>query len=131
MKIVKKNTKMQMAFREEVRTQLATDTTLVADTFVSSSNGVSFIFNNVTYAKGYQYDDLTGVYISGLRQQKSDIKNIEFGSATISVNFENSDNYFENFGANSCTIKGKFKNTILTSEEYDTLLTENDEEIIL
>ena len=131
MKIVKKNTKMQIAFREAVRTQLATDTTLVADTFTSASNGVSFIFNNVTYTSGYQYDEVTNVYIAGLRIQKSDIKNIAFGSSSISVNFENSDNYFENFGANACTIKGKFKNTILTSEEYDTLLTENDEEIIL
>lgn len=131
MKIVKKNTKMQIAFREAVRTQLATDTTLVADTFTSASNGVSFIFNNVTYVSGYEYDYTTNVYIAGLRIQKSDIRNIEFGSSSISVNFENLDNYFENYSANACSIKGKFKNTILTSEDYDTLLTENDEEIIL
>lgn len=110
MKILKNYKKRAIEFRTEVRRQLATDKTIIADTFEKNENKFVIFFNNIYYANGYDVYNTKSiqVYFSGIAVLSEYIIKSEFKKNQIILTFDNSDGYFDLFTPDMVSIKGKF-----------------------
>ena len=132
MKILKKYTKRAIQFKNDVRTQIATDKTIIADNVTTIGTDFIATFANIDYAKGYDIysKDSIQIYFSGLPILSEYLKDIKFNKTEIILTFDNSDNYFVTYSPEMITIKGKFIDSYLVTEDDIWLATEDNKDII-
>jgi hypothetical protein len=132
MKVLKNYKKRAIQFRNDARLQIATDKTIIADIVENIANEFVVTFNGIDYVKAYDIysKDSIQIYFSGLPVLSQYVKDIKFYKTQIVLTFDNSDNYFVTYSPEMITIKGKFIDSYLVTEDDIWLATEDNKDII-
>lgn len=132
MKVLKNYKKRAIQFRNDARTQIATDKTIVADVVENIGNEFIATFNDIDYAKAYDVysKDAIQVYFSGIAVLSQYVKDIQFYKTQVVLKFDNSGGYFNAYSADMVTIKGKFVDSYLVTEDDNWVGTEDNKDII-